>query len=364
MRATRTLLLAALAATAAAEEERVLMKIVEGLPKPKATYGGGSSSPSAPVPPTPDRAPREPGAGTPVHLLALRGRCFASNIGKYKYEVCPFDNATQLDTYASWNQFYGLLGVWDGWEEGSGFTVGRFTDGTKCGSTPRTVTVAFKCIPEGQEARIADVLEPETCKYTAELHAPEICAPEEGEVAATAAATEAGAGAGAEEEEEEGGSDDPVLTGAAPEVYEGAATKEEEEEEVEEAVKSEDGPGSVTETHAGRDSLGEASVVSPTAVEALMAENERLRQEVERLRARAEAIPGAASAPGDAKVPVETPRSVAEDTVTSSEPVETPAASTTVKKRTKTRPKADTKKKRKQKKKRKTKRKRKKTNGK
>jgi hypothetical protein len=53
--------------------------------------------------------------------------------------------------------------------------VGRYTDGTKCGDTPRTVTVTYICAPDAAAASVESVNEPETCKYTAELRAPELC---------------------------------------------------------------------------------------------------------------------------------------------------------------------------------------------
>ena len=154
--------------------ERVDMKIIEGLPKPKnAPNGGAAATPTKPIP---SRDAKTPDPTTPHHMLAMKGHCFASNIGKYKYEVCPFENVTQLDTTARWNPFYGILGVWEGWKEDETtekFTVGRFTDGTMCGSKARTVEVHFSC-GEG-EATVSDVKETETCTYTVEMHATEIC---------------------------------------------------------------------------------------------------------------------------------------------------------------------------------------------
>ena len=151
------------------DEERIEFRIVEGLPKPKYS---ATNHQSQPVKPTPSRDPKTPDPTTPPSLLLLNGRCFSSQIGNYKYEICPFQNVTQLDTAASWNAFYGILGIWDSWVEGTDYTVGEFTDGTKCGATPRKITVSFKC---AEAPRIESVAEPETCKYTAELHAPELC---------------------------------------------------------------------------------------------------------------------------------------------------------------------------------------------
>ena len=155
------------------EGDRIEFRIVEGLPKPK--HVGTTSHSSEPTKPTPSREPKTLDPDTPPSLMLLYGSCFSSQIGNYKYEICPFSNVTQLDTTASWNPFYGILGVWDRWEEGSEFKVGLFTDGTKCGHTPRTVAVTFICAPNSTDASIAEVNEPETCKYTAELHAPQLC---------------------------------------------------------------------------------------------------------------------------------------------------------------------------------------------
>ena len=159
--------------------ERVEMKIIEGLPKPKnAPNGGAAATPSKPIP---SRDAKTPDPTTPHHMLAMRGRCFASNIGKYKYEVCPFENVTQLDTTARWNPFYGILGVWEGWKEDETtekFTVGRFTDGTMCGSSARTAHVHIQC---GLEERVREITEPKTCQYSMILECPELCSDEERE---------------------------------------------------------------------------------------------------------------------------------------------------------------------------------------
>lgn len=147
------------------------MKIIEGLPKTKAPTNNAAATPTKPLP---SRGAKDPDLSTPAHLLALKERCFSSKIGKYKYEVCPFQNVTQLDTDARWNPFYGILGIWDGWKDGSEYTVGRYTDGTMCGTKARTVEVHYLC-GEEVEATVSDVKEPETCTYTAEMRAPEIC---------------------------------------------------------------------------------------------------------------------------------------------------------------------------------------------
>ena len=91
-------------------DDRISMKIIEGLPKPKTS----TTQSSTPDKPTPSRTPKDPDQSTPTHLLALKGKCFSSKIDKYKYEVCPFHNVTQLDTDARWNPFYGILGIWNG----------------------------------------------------------------------------------------------------------------------------------------------------------------------------------------------------------------------------------------------------------
>ena len=149
------------------------MRIVEGLPKPKA-----APAQTGRTKPVPSREPKSL-EGVPAHLKALQGVCYALETQQYKYEVCPFDNVTQLDVRQTWNPFWGILGIWDGWKEpwkeSGGEVVGRFTDGTSCGSnSPREIEVTFTCLEEGSPT-VSDIAEPEVCRYTAKLSAPEFC---------------------------------------------------------------------------------------------------------------------------------------------------------------------------------------------
>ena len=243
------------------------MKIVEGLPKPKNSPNGGGA-PTA-TKPTPSRDPKTPNPSTPPHLLAMKGHCYSSNIGnKYKYEVCPFENVTQLDTAARWNPFYGILGIWDGWKEGTNYTIGSFTDGTMCGTKARTVEVHFLC-GEG-EARISDVNEPETCTYTIEMHATEICNNDNSITIMEL-----------QEREEVVGEKERITAGETP-------IKETFMEEDEKNEKNENVPTKKTieelieENHMEEDERNEENekAAKKKTIEELMKENNRLREEV------------------------------------------------------------------------------------
>ena len=152
---------------------RFNIKIVEGLPKKKNTYTHSST----PVKPTPSRAPHPLPPLTPLGYLSLDGKCFAENIGRYEYQICPFRNVTQLDKQTTWNPFYGLLGIWNKWEnDGSAdshFRVQEYTDGTSCGNNiNRKVRVNFEC---NERYGISKVEEPRTCDYTMIFALPEAC---------------------------------------------------------------------------------------------------------------------------------------------------------------------------------------------
>ncbi len=159
--------------------EKFDIKIVTGLPKKKSTYTHSSQ----PVTPTPSREPHVINPSTPSEFFGLDGKCFSENIGRYKYEICPFRNVTQLDKQTSWNPFYGILGLWGKWkEEGEGlsvdgannlFNVQIYNDGTSCGNNiNRKVQVNLIC---SEKYALSNVEEPHTCDYTMTFAMPECC---------------------------------------------------------------------------------------------------------------------------------------------------------------------------------------------
>jgi len=156
-------------ANADEEKEVVEFRLVEGLPRKTEPYTHTSN----PVRPVPSREPQPIIANTPADFLPLNGKCFEERIGRYLYEICPFRNVTQLDKQASWNPFYGILGIYSGWETDTAFDAQVYTDGTACGGNiKRQTTVAFRC---AEQYRIFNVEEPTTCVYKLEFDLPEAC---------------------------------------------------------------------------------------------------------------------------------------------------------------------------------------------
>jgi hypothetical protein len=133
--------------------------------------------------PTPLRAPQD--AYGPPALLPLAGRCFTIDQERYQYSLCPFFNVTQRDVPSSWNSFWGLLGVWEGWAAaapaaaggggGGGARLrGEYTDGTECGTVKRRTVVTHVCSSAGAYV-LKGVAEPSTCEYAMTLASPEAC---------------------------------------------------------------------------------------------------------------------------------------------------------------------------------------------
>jgi hypothetical protein len=135
----------------------------------------------APVPtPTPLPKPsllRQPRPMTgELALQTLYGRCFPFKERNYEYSFCPFHNITQKDVSAAWGAFYGVLGVWDDWQDNGGQatpTSQLYSDGTECGFKRRLARVHISC--GGSEPRVLSVSEPSTCEYTFQFECPEAC---------------------------------------------------------------------------------------------------------------------------------------------------------------------------------------------
>ncbi len=100
----------------------------------------------------------------------LAERCIASQIQKYRYEVCPFERAQQDHT---------ALGSFKAWKvppaqaRDGRFPTMTFEGGSRCWNGPaRSIEVEFRC---GVEDRIVSVDEPSTCVYTAVAETPAAC---------------------------------------------------------------------------------------------------------------------------------------------------------------------------------------------
>ncbi|KAM3577878.1 hypothetical protein VYU27_000419 [Nannochloropsis oceanica] len=120
------------------------------------------------------------GGGFEFYLL--RGKCFTKMVNKYKYEMCPYKEAQQLEGSAVSGT---KLGKWEGMERlnasSSIKTAGRedilhkfiFRHGAKCWNGPeRSLTVLVGC---GLEDEVVSVNEPSMCEYEMEFRTPAAC---------------------------------------------------------------------------------------------------------------------------------------------------------------------------------------------
>ena len=118
------------------------------------------------------------GGGFEFYLL--KGKCFSKTVNKYRYEMCPYKEAQQLEGSASSGT---RLGKWEGMERvnGSVKTSGGgeiaykflFRHGAKCWNGPeRLLTVLVGC---GWEDEVVSVDESSMCEYEMEFRTPAAC---------------------------------------------------------------------------------------------------------------------------------------------------------------------------------------------
>ncbi|XP_044308427.1 N-acetylglucosamine-1-phosphotransferase subunit gamma [Varanus komodoensis] len=111
----------------------------------------------------------------PAHLFRLAGKCFSYVESMYKYEFCPFHNATQHEQTFRWNAYSGILGIWHEWEiENSTFVAMWMRDGDSCETKNRQTKVLLLC---GKKNKLAHVSEPSTCVYSLTFETPLVCHP-------------------------------------------------------------------------------------------------------------------------------------------------------------------------------------------
>ena len=152
------------------------MKLVRGAPLPTATIA--SVATPAPF--------REPAAFSgPAVLKSLTQLCVSitsssASSNSWEYVICPFQNVTQREIVSYSSGFWGILGIWDGWERGvkpGGPGKLIYSDGTETGcGKRRKATVTLECNEMGYS--ITGISEPVTCEYALTLHCPEACEPE------------------------------------------------------------------------------------------------------------------------------------------------------------------------------------------
>ena len=118
------------------------------------------------------------GGGFEFYLL--KGKCFSKTVNKYRYEMCPYKEAQQLEGSAVSGT---RLGKWEGMERVNGTmnTSGGgeiaykflFRHGAKCWNGPeRSLTVMVGC---GWEDEVVSVDEPSMCEYEMEFRTPAAC---------------------------------------------------------------------------------------------------------------------------------------------------------------------------------------------
>ena len=109
----------------------------------------------------------------PNHFKYLQNKCFNLLQNDYKYELCPFDNATQHERTLRWNPYSGILGVWTEWKiENNSFVAMIMKNGEDCGNQNREVEVELAC---GDANKLVNVSEPHQCHYNMIFQTPLAC---------------------------------------------------------------------------------------------------------------------------------------------------------------------------------------------
>lgn len=108
--------------------------------------------------------------GPEGEYLSLEGKCFDHSIEKYKYEMCPFGSAKQMEGSQSTG-----LGSWTGFDETSKWMI--FSGGRHCWNGPnRSIRVGLSC---GETDELAEITEPNICEYLALFKTPGACTKDE-----------------------------------------------------------------------------------------------------------------------------------------------------------------------------------------
>ncbi|KJE93574.1 N-acetylglucosamine-1-phosphate transferase [Capsaspora owczarzaki ATCC 30864] len=133
---------------------------------------GGSMFQNAGTPLSSSVDPEHPHG--PPELLSLAGQCFSKQQSSYRYQFCPFANATQHEISSRWNPYNGILGVFARWMTANNQYAGQhLTHGDACArGESRQVRVFFAC---GHSNKLVDVSEPATCQYRMLFKTPLFC---------------------------------------------------------------------------------------------------------------------------------------------------------------------------------------------
>eukprot|EP00898_Chlorokybus_atmophyticus_P004245 jgi/Chlat1/4821/Chrsp31S04866 len=101
-------------------------------------------------------------------FLAFVNQCFEYTTHEYRYDVCPFKDASQNNVAGGSKT---RLGKWEGWRDNHSAML--FGNGEHCWNGPnRSLKVALECGPSNQ---LSSVEEPNRCEYTAVLATPAAC---------------------------------------------------------------------------------------------------------------------------------------------------------------------------------------------
>ncbi|KAG0714553.1 N-acetylglucosamine-1-phosphotransferase subunit gamma [Chionoecetes opilio] len=157
----------------AAVNEMVAMRVISELPSAGYVYGSQQKTDAKPEEKYNVRMKPARFSG-PEHLQDLSGKCFKCRDQKYEYVMCPFHNITQEDIQAYYEPYRGVLGVWSDWTiENNEFVAMNMIEGSRCGEgTHRSTKVTFSC---GAISELAEVTEPEKCRYVAKFKTPLVC---------------------------------------------------------------------------------------------------------------------------------------------------------------------------------------------
>jgi len=101
--------------------------------------------------------------------LLLAESCVESGlVDKFKYEVCPFGEAVQIEGGKRIN-----IGHFEGFAKEGDETVMKFTNGDTCWNGPRrSMTVTLRC---GSEDSFDSVSEPSRCEFSGVVTTPAVC---------------------------------------------------------------------------------------------------------------------------------------------------------------------------------------------
>ncbi|RWS29798.1 N-acetylglucosamine-1-phosphotransferase subunit gamma-like protein [Leptotrombidium deliense] len=112
-----------------------------------------------------------------TELSPLLGKCYSLESGKYRYEFCPFQNATQHEIVVNWRSFHAIIGIWSGYWviDNNTFVAMLYTSGDNCGTKERSVKATIVC---GENEALMNVTEFASCEYEFIFSTRYVCHPQ------------------------------------------------------------------------------------------------------------------------------------------------------------------------------------------